>query len=268
MEQDATLNTFPKLLHSHVQLRPNQDAIREKDLGIWQSWTWAEAAAEIRALACGFAALGLRRGEKLAIIGDNRPRLYWAMTAAQALGAVPVPLYQDAVADEMAYVLDNADVKIALAENQEQVDKLVEIRARCPGLEYIINDDTRGLRYYEYDFLYDFEQVQRNGVEFDRANAGFYEREVEAGDGAEIAIMLYTSGTTGKPKGVVLSNDNVIITARNGVIREGLSCTGRSAGLPADGLGRRQPVLLRAILCRRFLCELPRGRHHRGQRFT
>ena len=223
MEQDVTLDTFPKLLHSHVQLRPNQDAIREKDLGIWQSWSWADAASEIRALACGFAALGLKRGEKLAIIGDNRPRLYWAMTAAQVLGAIPVPLYQDAVADEMAYVLDHADVKIAIAENQEQVDKLLEIHARCPGLEHIVYDDTRGLRFYEQEFLHEFEQLQRKGVEFDQAHAGFYEREVAAGNGAETAIMLYTSGTTGNPKGVVLSNDNVIITARNGIVREGLT---------------------------------------------
>ena len=223
MEQDLTLDTFPKLLHSHVQLRPNQDAIREKDLGIWQSWSWADAASEIRALACGFAALGLKRGEKLAIIGDNRPRLYWAMTAAQVLGAIPVPLYQDAVADEMAYVLDHADVKIALAENQEQVDNLLEIHARCPGLEHIVYDDTRGLRFYEQEFLHEFEQLQRKGVEFDQAHAGFYEREVATGNGAETAIMLYTSGTTGNPKGVVLSNDNVIITARNGIVREGLT---------------------------------------------
>jgi long-chain acyl-CoA synthetase len=210
-------------LHSHVKLRPARAAIREKDLGIWQSWSWAEAAAEIRALACGLASLGLGRGDKLAIIGDNRPRLYWAMTAAQSLGAIPVPLYQDAVADEMAYVLDNADVKIALVENQEQVDKLLEIRDRVPALGHIIFDDTRGLRFYEQDFLHDFEQVQRAGSEFDREHADFYDNEVAAGHGGEISIMLYTSGTTGNPKGVVLSNDNVIITARNGIIREGLT---------------------------------------------
>jgi len=223
MEHDINLDTFPKLLHSHVKLRPDQDAIREKDLGIWQSWTWSEAASEIRALACGLASLGLKRGDKLAIIGDNRPRLYWGMTAAQALGAIPVPLYQDAVAEEMAYVLDNADVKIALVENQEQVDKLLEIHERYPNLEHIIFDDTRGMRLYEQEFLHDFEKVQQAGLEFDRSHADFYDREVAAGNGSEISIMLYTSGTTGKPKGVVLSNDNVIITARNGIIREGLT---------------------------------------------
>jgi long-chain acyl-CoA synthetase len=222
-DQDEKPDTFPKLLQSHVELRPERDAIREKDLGIWQSWTWAEAAIEIRALACGLASLGLKRGDKLAIIGDNRPRLYWGMTAAQALGAVPVPLYQDSVAEEMAYILDNADVNMALVEDQEQVDKMLEIRERCPQLEHIIFDETRGLRHYQQDFLHDFEKVQQTGVEFDHDQPGFYDQEVAAGSGADFSIMLYTSGTTGNPKGVVLTNDNVIITARNGIIREGLS---------------------------------------------
>ncbi|MDH3636592.1 MAG: AMP-binding protein [Gammaproteobacteria bacterium] len=223
MEHDTALDTFPRLLQSHVKLRPNQDAIREKALGIWQSWTWAEAATEIRALACGLASLGLKRGDKLAIIGDNRPHLYWGMTAAQALGAVPVPLYQDAVADEMAYVLDNADVKIALVEDQEQVDKMLEVRNRCPKIEHVIFDDTRGLRHYEQDFLHDYEKIQQVGIEFDHDHPDFYDQQVAAGSGKEISIMLYTSGTTGHPKGVMLSNDNVIITARNGIIREGLT---------------------------------------------
>jgi long-chain acyl-CoA synthetase len=221
-ETETILDTFPRLLQSHVKLRPEQDSIRVKDLGIWQSWTWAEAAVEIRALACGLAHLGLKRGEKLAIIGDNRPRLYWGITAAQALGAIPVPLYQDAVADEMAYVLDHADVKIALVQNQEQVDKMLELRERCPHLERIIFDETRGLRFYQQEFLHDYEKIRQAGIEFDRDHPDFYEQEVAAGSGDDISIMLYTSGTTGHPKGVVLSNDNVIITARNGIIREGL----------------------------------------------
>ena len=146
---DKALDTFPKLMLNHARLRPQRDAIREKDLGIWQSWNWVEVADEIRALACGLASLGLKRGDKLAIVGDNRPRLYWGMTAAQAIGAIPVPLYQDLVADEMAYVLDNADVRIALVEDQEQVDKFLEVRERCPRVEHVIYDDTRGLREYD-----------------------------------------------------------------------------------------------------------------------
>jgi long-chain acyl-CoA synthetase len=225
MHQDGPatiLDTFPRLLQSHVELRPDQDSIRMKDLGIWQSWTWAEAATEIRALACGLAYLGLKRGEKLAIIGDNRPRLYWGITAAQALGAIPVPLYQDAVADEMAYVLDNADVKIALVQNQEQVDKMLELREGCPHLEHVIFDEPRGLRFYKQEFLHNYEKINQAGIEFDHDHPDFYEQEVAAGSGDDISIMLYTSGTTGNPKGVVLSNDNVIITARNGITREGL----------------------------------------------
>src|SRR6478736_5449060 len=141
-------DTFPRLLLEHAHTRPEKTSIREKDLGIWQSWTWAQAADEVRALALGLAALGFQRGENLAIIGDNRPQLYWAMAAAQCLGGVPVPLYQDSVATEMAYILDNADARYAVVEDQEQVDKLLEIREGLPKLRAIIYEDSRGMRNY------------------------------------------------------------------------------------------------------------------------
>src|SRR5712692_11163651 len=134
-------DTFPRLLLENARVRGGRPAIREKDLGIWQTWTWEQAAREVRAVACGLAAHGFARGDRLAIIGDNRPRLYWAMAAAQCLGGIPVPLYQDSVAQEMVYPLTQAEVKIAVAEDQEQVDKLLEIQERCRSLEEILYDD-------------------------------------------------------------------------------------------------------------------------------
>jgi long-chain acyl-CoA synthetase len=196
--------------------------MREKDFGIWQTWAWREVLREVRALACGLHSMGLRRGAKLAVIGDNRPRLYWTIAASQALGGVPVPLYQDAVAEEMVYVLNNADAAMAVVEDQEQVDKLLEIRPRCPQLTHIIYDDPRGLRHYGAPNLHSYEEVRGLGEVRDREHPEFFEREVGEGKGSDIAIMLYTSGTTGNPKGVCLTHDNLIITGRNGIEREGL----------------------------------------------
>src|SRR5580700_9995790 len=157
------LDTFPKLLLAHARRRPDRPAMREKDYGIWQSWSWAETAREIEALAGALKALGFERGDKLAIIGDNRPRLYWAIAAAQALGGVPVPVYQDSIADEMAFVLDHAEVRFAVAEDQEQVDKLAEIKERCPLLERVIFSDPRGMRHYGHPWLDDYAKVQERG---------------------------------------------------------------------------------------------------------
>ena len=211
---DPEGTTFPRLLLAHAAERGNRPATREKDLGIWQTWTWSEVAAEVRALACGLAAQGFRRGMHLAIIGDNRPRLYWSMIAAQALGGVPVPMYQDAPAAEFAYVLNDAEIVYAIAEDQEQVDKMLEARAGVASLAHVYYDDPRGLRNYEG--ITSVDELQSLGREFDRDNPGFFDAEVAAGRPDDVSIMLYTSGTTGKPKGVRQTHRAFIVSAQGG----------------------------------------------------
>jgi long-chain acyl-CoA synthetase len=208
-------DTFPRLLLHHAQVRGERPAVREKDLGIWQTWNWREVADEVRALACGLAAQGFQRGMHLAIIGDNRPRLYWSMAAAQALGGIAVPMYQDAPAAEFVFVLNDAEIAYAVVEDQEQVDKMLEALPHVPTLSHIYFDDPRGLRNYER--VMSFERLQAQGREFDRAHPGFYEEEVAKGKGDDVSVMLYTSGTTGKPKGVCQTHRSFIDAARSGV---------------------------------------------------
>ncbi|MGI8525469.1 MAG: AMP-binding protein [Pseudolabrys sp.] len=212
-------DTFPKLLIRNADIYGARPAMRHKDLGIWQSWTWAEVLVEVRNFAVGLMQLGVKRGDKIAIVGKNKPRLYWAMCAAQSLGAVPVPLYADSVADEMAYVLEHAEATLLIAEDQEQVDKIQSIAGRLTHLNYVIYDEPRGLRDYDHGKMKWIDEVQKLGREKlanDPAALARWQAEVDQGNGADLGIILYTSGTTGRPKGVMLTNDNVMISADNG----------------------------------------------------
>lgn len=209
--------TFPQYLLLNAERFGNRPAMRHKDFGIWQSWTWAELLEQMRTYSVGLHELGLKRGDKIAIIGQNRPRLYWTFCAAQALGAVPVPVYADSVADEMAYVLDHAEVHFAVCQDQEQVDKVLSIGDRLKTLDKVIYDEPRGLRDYDHTNLHSIDYVREVGAA--RLHEGTDEEwrnGIAAGRGEDLAVMLYTSGTTGTPKGVMLSFDNLVIAARNG----------------------------------------------------
>ena len=221
-EAGGTPDTFPKLLLLHARERGLHPAIREKALGIWQSWTWQEVRAEIEALACGLANAGLARGAHIAVIGANRPRLYWTLGAAQSLGAIPVPFYEDAVAQEMVYIFQNAEIEFAVVEDQEQADKLFEIMPQCPKLKHIWYDDPRGLRHYTQPELASYESLVDAGRAFAKASPRFFADQVARGKGEDTALMAYTSGTTGHPKGVVLSHDNLVLASRAYAELEGL----------------------------------------------
>ncbi len=220
------LHTFPRLLFHHAKTRPNAPAMREKYLGIWQTWTWSDVAERVRALACGLAALGFKRGENLAVIGDNRPHLYMMMTAAQCLGGVPVPLYQDAVANEMLFALQDAGIRFAVVEDQEQVDKMLEIKDQTGALEHLIYDDPRGMRHYNQPFLHDIHELMEMGRIHDRNHPHFLNAEIELGHYDDISVMLYTSGTTGKPKGVCQTHASFIAAAQGGVQVDNLGADG------------------------------------------
>ena len=222
-KNDKAFDTIPKLMLYHARERGNSPANRQKEFGIWKSWTWAEVEDEVQSLACGLAHLGFQRGDKLAVIGNNRPHLYWSMVATQVLGGIPVPLYQDSVAEEMLYVLENADVKYAIVQNQEQTDKLLEIKERLPKLEQICYEEPRGMRNYSQEYIHYYKDIQKNGEIFQSDNPDFFLSELEKGRGSDIAIFLYTSGTTGNPKGVVLTFENLIITSQNCIAFDKLS---------------------------------------------
>jgi long-chain acyl-CoA synthetase len=231
-------DTFPKLLQRQADQRGNRPSMREKEFGIWQTFTWADVTRAAREIACGFAALGMERGDKVAIIGENRPQFYWSMLAAQSLGAIPVPIYQDSVAEEMRFVLDDAEVRFAVAENQEQVDKLIAIKGGLPHLRTVVYKDSRGLQHYGQEYLTSLDAVRQQGRSFDAAHPCFLDFEMAQGRGNDISVIAYTSGTTGRPKGVMLSFNNLLAAARATVEFDRLDANGQvMAYLPMAWIG-------------------------------
>ena len=223
----AAADTFTRLLIRNANLFGVRPAMRQKDLGIWQTWTWSDLLEIVRAYAVGLNRLGLKRGETIAIVGANRPKLYWSVMAAQMLGAVPVPVYADAIADELAFVLAHAEVHFAAVEDQEQVDKIISVKEHLPKLEEMVYDEPRGLRDYDHSRLHPIDEIIAAGGKAlaDPAIAAWLDGEIAAGKGTDPSIILYTSGTTGTSKGVVLTNERSIKAATDTVLFDKLTET-------------------------------------------
>ncbi len=208
--------TFPRLLLQHAAQRPSAAAMREKEYGIWQTITWQEMALMVTHMACGLHQAGLKRGEHMIVVGSNRPRLYATLLAAQSLGAIPVPLYQDAVAAECVFPMTNAEVRMCVVEDQEQVDKMLEVREAYSALAHIFFDDPRGLRKYDEPGLGSVDELLAAGQVFAKQHPDFFQAQVEMGTQEDVAAMFFTSGTTGNPKGVVHTHSTLIDRAQAG----------------------------------------------------
>ncbi len=214
-------DTLPRLVQRNAEQWGSRVAMREKDLGIWQTSTWAEYAAEVEAAAYGLRSIGLSEGDRMAIIGDNRPRLYWACLGAQALGAIPVPLYQDAIAGELGFALEHAGVRVVLAENQEQVDKVLSVLDQAPTVEHVLYEDPKGMTGYEEHLLRSLESVTVDGRAAQLEDPTWYEERLAVVGPDHVALISYTSGSTGTPKGVMLTHANLLASASSALRQEG-----------------------------------------------
>jgi len=210
----AELSTLPSYLLRNLRQYGDRPAIREKDRGIWQTYTWRAYHDHVRDIALGLASLGFKRGDKLSVIGDNRPRLYWSQVAAMCLGGVSVPVYQDSIAKELAYVLNHAEVSVIVAEDQEQVDKILALKDQLPKLSLVVYEDPRGMSQYRYPWLRSLDDVEELGRAFHGQHPGHFETEIGRGTPDELALIAYTSGTTGNPKGAMLSHANLVGTGQ------------------------------------------------------
>jgi len=249
--------TLPQLLRDNAETGGSRAALREKDRGIWQTYNWKDYWEQSRDFALGLAAAGFKRGDKLSVIGENRPRLYFAQLAAQCLGGIAVPVYQDAIATELAYVLDHAETSVIVAEDQEQVDKVISLQTRLPHLKLVVYDDPRGLLNYDYPFLKSFEAMLQQGRAFGAAHPGYVENEIDAGAPDDVALFSYTSGTTSRPKGAMLSHRNLLVPAAVFAEAEALTASeNHLAYLPMAWVGTSLVSIALHILLG-FTCNFP-----------
>ncbi len=209
-----TNHTLPRLLlKNQIKYGSDKIALREKEFGIWQEYSWQDYFEHVKCFAMGLDALNIKKGDTLAIIGDNRPEWIWAELAAQSLGAIPLGIYQDSILEEVAYVIKHSDAKILIAEDQEQCDKILSLKADIPDIIKLVYTDNKGMRSYNDPFLMSFTEVENLGKEKHASDSQFFEKKVDLTDENDVALIAYTSGTTGFPKGSILTHKNMLSMA-------------------------------------------------------